>query len=277
MQTRPVVNLSFIFAPVYFIYFYRMQKIVFITGATSGFGKAAAEKFASHGYDCVLNGRREDRLHELKTSLEKKYNVAVFPLPFDVQNEQEVFMAINQLPTEWQQIDILINNAGLALGRDYFDEADMTDWTTMIDTNVKGVLYVSRAVLPLMIKNKKGHVINIGSTAGKEVYEKGNVYCASKHAVDAISQAMRIDLLRHHIKVTAIHPGAAETEFSLIRFKGDADTAKKVYEGFTPLSAEDVADVIYYTTTLPSHVCINDLVLTATQQANSFYFNREIK
>ena len=151
----------------------------------------------------------------------------------------------------------------------------MEDWTTMIDTNVKGLLYVSKAVLPLMIKQKKGHIINIGSTAGKEVYEKGNIYCASKHAVDAITQAMRIDLLRHHIKVTAIHPGAAETEFSIVRFKGDSETAQKVYDGFKPLSAQDVADVIYYTTTLPPHVCINDLVMTATQQANSFYFNRD--
>ncbi len=252
-----------------------MQKIIFITGATSGFGKAAAEKFASQGYDCILNGRREDRLLEIKKNLEKKYNTAVFLLPFDVQNEENVFAAIRHIPAEWQNIDVLLNNAGLALGRDYFDDASMEDWTTMIDTNVKGLLYVSKAVLPFMIKHKKGHVINIGSTAGKEVYEKGNVYCASKHAVDAITQAMRIDLLRHHIKVTAIHPGAAETEFSIVRFKGDSETAQKVYDGFKPLSAEDVAEVIYYTTTLPAHVCINDLVLTATQQANSFYFNRD--
>jgi 3-hydroxy acid dehydrogenase/malonic semialdehyde reductase len=251
-----------------------MSKIVFITGATSGFGKAAAEKFASQGYDCILNGRREDRLLEIKKNLEKKYNIAVFVLPFDVQKEEDVVAAIGHIPVEWQNIDILLNNAGLALGRDYFDDASMEDWTTMIDTNVKGLLYVSKAVLPFMIKNKKGHVINIGSTAGKEVYEKGNIYCASKHAVDAITQAMRIDLLRHHIKVTAIHPGAAETEFSTVRFKGDTETAQKVYDGFKPLSAEDVADVIYYTTTLPPHVCINDLVLTATQQENSFYFNR---
>ena len=251
-----------------------MQKIVFITGATSGFGKASAEKFASHGYDCILNGRREERLLELQKALEKKYNIAVYLIPFDVQDEAKTFDSIRKLPAEWQSIDVLINNAGLALGRDYFDEASLEDWTTMIDTNVKGLLYVSKAVLPFMIKNKKGHIINIGSTAGKEVYEKGNVYCASKHAVDAITKAMRMDLLRHHIKVTAIHPGAAETEFSDVRFKGDKETAKKVYDGFTPLSAEDVADVIYYTTTLPPHVCINDLVLTATQQANSFYFIR---
>jgi NADP-dependent 3-hydroxy acid dehydrogenase YdfG len=252
-----------------------MQKIVFITGATSGFGKASAEKFASHGYDCILNGRREDRLLELKKNLEKKFDISVYLLPFDVQDETKVFDSIRELPVNWQNIDVLINNAGLALGRDYFDDASLEDWTTMIDTNVKGLLYVSKAVLPYMIKNKKGQIINIGSTAGKEVYEKGNVYCASKHAVDAITKAMRMDLLRHHVKVTAIHPGAAETEFSNVRFKGDTETAKKVYDGFTPLSAEDVADVIYYTTTLPPHVCINDLVLTATQQANSFYFIRD--
>jgi len=252
-----------------------MQKIVFITGATSGFGKASAEKFASHGYDCILNGRREERLLELRKALEKKYNIAVYLLPFDVQDEAKTFDSIRKIPAEWQSIDVLINNAGLALGRDYFDEASLEDWTTMIDTNVKGLLYVSKAVLPFMIKNKKGHIINVGSTAGKEVYEKGNVYCASKHAVDAITKAMRMDLLRHHIKVTAIHPGAAETEFSDVRFKGDKETAKKVYDGFTPLSAGDVADVIYYTTTLPPHVCINDLVLTATQQANSFYLIRD--
>jgi 3-hydroxy acid dehydrogenase / malonic semialdehyde reductase len=252
-----------------------MQKIVFITGATSGFGKASAEKFASHGYACILNGRREDRLLELKKNLEKNFNAAVCLLPFDVQDEKKVFDSVRKLPANWQSIDVLINNAGLALGRDYFDDASLEDWTTMIDTNVKGLLYVSKAVLPFMIKNKKGHIINVGSTAGKEVYEKGNVYCASKHAVDAITKAMRIDLLRHHIKVTAIHPGAAETEFSNVRFKGDVETAKKVYDGFTPLSAEDVADVTYYTTTLPPHVCINDLVLTATQQANSFYFIRD--
>jgi NADP-dependent 3-hydroxy acid dehydrogenase YdfG len=252
-----------------------MAKIVFITGATSGFGKATAEKFASQGYDCILNGRREDRLLEIQKTLETKYNIAVLLSPFDVQKEEDVLAAIGDIPVNWQNIDILVNNAGLALGRDYFDEASMTDWTTMIDTNVKGLLYVSKAILPFMIKNKKGHIINIGSTAGKEVYEKGNIYCASKHAVDAITKAMRIDLLRHHIKVTGIHPGAAETEFSLVRFKGDSDTAQKTYDGFRPLSAADVADVIYYTTTLPPHVCINDLVLTATQQANSFYFNRD--
>jgi NADP-dependent 3-hydroxy acid dehydrogenase YdfG len=252
-----------------------MPKIVFITGATSGFGKACAEKFASHGYDLILNGRREERLEEIRARLEKKFNIAVCLLPFDVRNRGKVFEAIENIPDEWQGIDILINNAGLALGRDYFDEADIDDWETMIDSNVKGLLYVSRAVIPYMVKQGKGHIINLGSIAGKEVYEKGNVYCASKFAVDAISQSMRIDLLRHGIKVTNIEPGAAETEFGVVRFKGDEATAKQVYNGIVPLSAEDVAEIIYYTTTLPPHVCINELVVTCTQQASAIYFNRK--
>ena len=257
-----------------------MPKIVFITGATSGFGKACAEKFAAHGYDLILNGRREERLEEIKARLEKKFNIAVCLLPFDVRNRGKVFEAIENIPEEWQGIDILINNAGLALGRDYFDEADIDDWETMIDSNVKGLLYVSRAVIPYMVKHRAsggsaGHIINLGSIAGMEVYEKGNVYCASKFAVDAISQSMRIDLLRHGIKVTNIEPGAAETEFGIVRFKGDEATAKQVYNGITALSAEDVADIIYYTTTLPPHVCINELVVTCTQQASAIYFNRK--
>lgn len=251
-----------------------MPKIVLITGATSGFGKACAEKFASECFDLILNGRREERLEEIKSELEKKFNIAVCLLPFDVRDRKSVFAAIERIPASWQSIDILINNAGLALGRDYFDQADIDDWDTMIDTNVKGLLYVSKAVIPFMIKQKKGHIINMGSIAGNEVYEKGNVYCASKFAVDAISQSMRIDLLRHGIKVTNIQPGAAETEFGIVRFKGDADTAKHVYNGLTPLSAKDVADVIYYTTTLPDHVCLNEIVITCTQQANTIYFNR---
>lgn len=253
-----------------------MQKIVFITGATSGFGKACAEKFAANGYDLILNGRRTDRLEELQKELESKFNTAALLLPFDVQNEKAVFESIGSIPEEWQKIDVLINNAGLALGRDYFDEGDLNDWNTMIDTNVKGLIYVARAVVPFMIKRKQGHIINMGSVAGKQVYEKGNVYCASKFAVDALNQAMRIDLLRHRIKVTAIHPGAAETEFSIVRFKGDETTAKKIYDGLVPLTAEDVAEVIWYCTTLPAHVCINDLSITCLQQADAIYFNRSV-
>lgn len=251
-----------------------MKKTVFITGATSGFGEACAHTFAGNQYNLILNARRIERLEKLQQLLKDKYNTASQLLPFDVQDQQSVFNAINNLPDEWKNIDVLINNAGLALGRDLFDEANIEDWNTMLDTNVKGLLYVSKAIVPFMISNKKGHIINIGSVAGKEIYERGNVYCASKHAVDALTKAMRIDLLQHHIKVTAIHPGAADTEFSIVRFKGDEKTAKKTYEGYRPLTAQDVADVIFYTTTLPSHVCINDLVLTSTQQAGALYFNK---
>ena len=252
-----------------------MNKIVLITGATSGFGKAAAEKFSSNHYSVIITGRRKDRLIELQKELESKYQSKILPLEFDVQDKTAVFNAIENLPGEWKTIDILINNAGLALGRDYFEEAELTDWETMINTNISGLLYVSKAVLPLMIKQKKGHIINLGSTAGKEVYEKGNVYCASKFAVDAISQAMRIDLLRHKIKVTSVNPGAAETEFSKVRFKGNEQQAAKIYEGYKPLSAIDVADVIYYCATVPAHVCINDLTITCLAQANSFYTNKD--
>lgn len=253
-----------------------MNQIVLITGATSGFGEACAYKFAQHGYHLLLNGRREERLKTLKEKLESEYGIRCHLLPFDVRDQKAVFDSINNLPAEWKQVDILINNAGLALGRDLFQDADLDDWNTMMDTNVKGLLYVSKAVVPFMIERRKGHVINVGSIAGKEVYERGNAYCASKHAVDAISRSMRIDLLPYHIKVTAVHPGAAETEFSIVRFKGAEDTAKKVYEGYQPLSAKDVADVIFYTASLPAHVCINDLVLTCTQQANSYHFNKEL-
>jgi len=252
-----------------------MSKIVFITGATAGFGSACAYKFAANGYDLILNGRRKDRLQTISDDIELKYNVAVLQLPFDVQDEKSVAASIKSIPDDWKAIDIFINNAGLALGRDYFDEADVSEWNTMIDTNVKGFLYVAQAVSQIMAIRKQGHIINMGSIAGKEVYEKGNVYCASKFAVDAISQAMRIDLLRHNIKVTSINPGAAETEFSLVRFKGDEPTAKKIYNGLKPLTAQDVAEVIFYCTTLPTHVCINDLTITCLQQANTIYFNRQ--
>lgn len=251
-----------------------MPKIAFITGATSGFGKACAEKFAANGYHLIINGRREERLNELKTTLEKNFSIQVIVRAFDVRDQQAVFNAVSSLPAAWQAIDVLVNNAGLALGRDYFDEASLDDWNTMVDTNVKGFMYVAKAVSQLMATRKQGHIINMGSVAGKQVYEKGNVYCATKHAVEAMNQAMRIDLLRHNIKVTAIHPGAAETEFSTVRFKGDESTAKSVYTGIKPLTAEDVADVIFYCTTLPPHVCINDLVITCTQQADGIYMYR---
>ncbi len=251
-----------------------MNKIVLITGATSGIGKACAQKFAAAKHDLIITGRRKEKLDNIKTELENKYAVSVLPLCFDVQDKEAVFAAINSLSVEWQNINILINNAGLALGRDNFEEADINDWETMMNTNVHGLLYVTKAVVPFMITHKKGHIINMGSIAGKEVYEKGNAYCASKFAVDALNKAMRIDLLKYNIKVTGIHPGAVETEFSLVRFKGDTVAATAAYNGLVPLTGSDVAEVIFYCTTLPAHVCINDLVITPTQQANAIYFNR---
>ncbi|MEO6454738.1 MAG: SDR family NAD(P)-dependent oxidoreductase [Ginsengibacter sp.] len=251
-----------------------MKRTVFITGATSGIGLACSQRFAANGDNLIINGRRTNRLEELKSSLEKQFSVKVHISAFDVQDKQAVFSAIDNAAIEFNNVDILINNAGLALGKDFFEEADMDDWETMIKTNVNGLLYVSRAVIPFMIKRNKGHIINIGSVAGIEVYEKGNVYCATKFAVDAISKSMRIDLLRYNIKVTAIHPGAVETEFSLVRFKGDAETAGKVYEGFTPLYANDIAETIFFCSSLAPAVCINELVITPTAQANSIYIKR---
>lgn len=251
-----------------------MRKKVLITGASSGFGKAMAHRFAKEGWNLIVTGRREDRLNELSNELTAQFDVEVLVKVFDVQNRKEVFDALSN-DDRLDDVDVLVNNAGLALGRDYFDEAHLDDWETMIDTNLKGLLYVSKAMLPYFIKNGRGHIINIGSTAGKEVYEKGNVYCATKSSVEAISQAMRIDMLRHKIKVTAIHPGAAETEFSVVRFKGDETMAKTVYEGYQPLKAKDVADTAFYCVNLPAHVCINSLVMTCTSQANSFYLLRK--
>ncbi len=250
-----------------------MSKIILITGASSGFGKATATKFAAGGWNVIITGRRKEKLEALAKALEANYGVKTLCLNFDVQDKKAVFDNLQNLPTEWQAINILVNNAGLALGRDSFENANLEDWETMIDTNVKGLLYASKAVLPMLIK-EKGHIINIGSTAGKEVYKDGNVYCASKHAVDAISKAQRIDLLPYQIKVTAIHPGAADTEFSVVRFKGDAEKANAVYTGYTPLMAEDIADTVWYVANTPAHVCINDLVITCTAQANSMYLHK---
>jgi NADP-dependent 3-hydroxy acid dehydrogenase YdfG len=250
-----------------------MSKIILITGASSGFGKATATKFAAGGWNLILTARRKEKLDELAKALEANYGIKTLCLNFDVQDKKAVFDNLQNLPTEWQAINILVNNAGLALGRDSFENANLEDWETMIDTNVKGLLYASKAVLPMLIK-EKGHIINIGSTAGKEVYKDGNVYCASKHAVDAISKAQRIDLLPYQIKVTAIHPGAADTEFSVVRFKGDAEKANAVYNGYTPLMAEDIADTIWYVANTPAHVCINDLVITCVAQANSMYLQK---
>ena len=253
-----------------------MDKIVLITGATSGIGEACAKKFAAAGYQLIITGRRSERLHELKALLEKNYPIKILALVFDVQDRKAVEDNLASLPKAWQQVDILINNAGLAAGRDSFEDADMDDWETMLNTNVHGLLYVSKAIVPYMIAQQKGHIINMGSVAGKEVYEKGNVYCASKFAVDAISKSMRIDLLKHNIKITAIHPGAVETEFALVRFKGDESKAAATYNGITPLTAGDIADTIFYCSQLPPHVCINDLVITCTQQAGTYYFNKKL-
>ncbi|MBL7699674.1 MAG: SDR family NAD(P)-dependent oxidoreductase [Chitinophagaceae bacterium] len=249
--------------------------IAIVTGATSGFGKATAEKFAAAKYNVIITGRRNELLQQVSEHIQKAYGVKVLALNFDVRDKQAVNKNFGSLPADWHEVDVLVNNAGLALGKDYFEEADMNDWETMIDTNVKGLLYVSRAVLPYMVKRKKGHILNIGSIAGQDTYEKGNVYCATKSSVQTISRAMRVDLLRHHIKVTAIHPGAAETEFSIVRFKGDESAAKAVYDGYQALTAEDVADVVFYCASLPAHVCINDLTLTPTAQADAFYFHKD--
>ena len=253
-----------------------MDKIVVITGATSGIGEACAKKYAAAQYHLILAARRSDRLLALADTLQNQYNVKVWPVVLDVKDRNAVVSAFETLPAEWQKIDILINNAGLAAGKDDFEDASLDDWDTMVDTNLKGLAYVAKVVANLMIPNGGGHIINIGSTAGKEVYAQGNMYCATKHAVVALSEGMRIDLLPHGIKVTTINPGAAETEFSMVRFKGDKAAADKVYEGIQPLTGNDVADVIFYCTSLPAHVCINDLVMTCTQQANSFYFHRKV-
>ncbi|NCA77295.1 MAG: SDR family NAD(P)-dependent oxidoreductase [Alphaproteobacteria bacterium] len=252
-----------------------MTKIVLITGATSGLGAAIARKFAENGNQLILTGRREDRLDSITRELIKTYHVEILPLVFDVRKLKEVQDALEILPENWRNIDVLINNAGLAVGLNPIHEGVIDDWERMIDTNVKGLLYMSRVFVPLMVARKKGHIINIGSIAGKEVYPNGNVYCGSKFAVDAISKAMRIDLLPHNIKVTQVAPGALYTEFSLVRFKGDEARAEAVYNGFRPLIASDVADVVYYVTTLPEHVNINDLVIMPTAQASSMHFNRQ--
>lgn len=243
-----------------------MNKIIMITGATAGFGKATAIRFAREGFNIIITGRRKERLDDLEKELDE-YSIKVLSLNFDVRKRYEVEDAIAAIPDEWKNIEILVNNAGLAVGLEHIDKGNIDDWDRMIDTNVKGLLYVTRAVAPFMVARSKGHIINISSIAGKDVYEKGNVYCASKHAVDALSRAMRIDLLKHNIKVTNIAPGMAETEFSLVRFKGDKEKASAVYKGIKALKGEDIAEVIYFCTTLPAHVCINDLVITPTAQA----------
>jgi len=250
-----------------------MNKTIMITGATAGFGRATAVKFAENGNNIIITGRRKELLDDLEKELKTFGKIKVLSLNFDVRKKSEVESVIANLSEEWKAIDILVNNAGLAAGLGHIQTGDTDDWDRMIDTNIKGLLYVTRAVAPLMVARNKGHIFNIGSIAGMETYENGNVYCASKFAVGALSKSMRIDMLKNNIRVTLIAPGMAETEFSLVRFHGDVQKAKNIYKGIHALTADDIADVIYYCATLPDHVCINELVITPTQQAgvnNSF-------
>lgn len=245
-----------------------MKKIALITGATSGIGEATALKLAEAGFDIIITGRRAERL-EIMTARLREKGAAVCSLCFDIRHPEEVHQAFCQLEEEWKNISVLVNNAGLAVGVNPIQNGLLDDWERMIDTNIKGLLYVTREVAPLMIRRQQGHIVNIASTAGKEVYPGGNVYCATKHAVDALSRAMRTDMLKDRIKVTNIAPGMVETEFSLVRYKGDEEAAKRVYEGLTPLSNEDIADIIVFAVTRPAHVCLNDIVITPTAQANA--------
>jgi NADP-dependent 3-hydroxy acid dehydrogenase YdfG len=240
--------------------------LVFITGATSGIGKSSAILFAKNGYNLVITGRREERLDELKKELETNFKINVTILCFDIRNQNEVETAVHSLSPELKKIDILINNAGLAAGLGPIQDGNLNHWEQMIDTNIKGLLYITKLVSNLMIVNKSGHIINIGSIAGKEVYQNGNVYCATKFAVDALNKGMRIEFSAAPVRVTGIYPGAVETEFSLVRFNGDEERAKKVYEGFDSLLAIDIADAILYAITRPAHVNINELIIMPTAQ-----------
>jgi len=253
-----------------------MNPIVLITGSTAGIGEAAAERFAKEGYDLILTGRRSDRLETQKKQLQDAYSNQVLTLCFDVRSQAEVEQNLGNLPNDWKNIAVLVNNAGLAVGLNPVQESIVDDWERMIDTNVKGLLYVSRVIAPLMIQNGHGHIINIGSVAGKQVYPNGAVYCATKHAVDAFSKGLRMDLVSHGIRVTQICPGAVETEFSVVRFKGDQTRADSVYNGFEPLKADDVADAIFYCVNLPKHVCINDMLIMPTAQAAPTIIHRNL-
>jgi NADP-dependent 3-hydroxy acid dehydrogenase YdfG len=244
-----------------------MKKIAMVTGATAGIGKATAEILAKNDFNLIITGRRKERLEELRKSITGETDAEVLILVFDVRNKKEVDEAIENLPAEWKNIEVLVNNAGLAVGLDHIDKGNVDDWERMIDTNIKGLLYVTRAVSPGMVERQKGHILNIASIAGKEAYENGNVYCATKHAVDALSRSMRIDLLKDRIKVTNIAPGLVDTEFSTVRFKGDTERADKVYDGLTPLYGPDVAEAVLFCVTRPSHVNINDLLIMPTDQA----------
>jgi 3-hydroxy acid dehydrogenase / malonic semialdehyde reductase len=252
-----------------------MRRIALITGATSGIGKAAALKLAENGFDLIITGRRNDLLQQVKDDLLKVPGTKVVSICFDVRNNADVVKSIEGLSEEWKKIDVLVNNAGLASGLKPIQEGDLDDWEKMIDTNIKGLLYMTRAVAPLMVQNGKGHIINITSIAAKEVYENGNVYCGTKHAVDAITKGTRIDLLKHNIRVTSIAPGMVETEFSIVRFHGDKARADKVYDGFEPLLAEDIADALVYAVTRPPHVNISDMLIMPTAQAGAIMVHRK--
>ena len=246
-----------------------MDQFAFITGATSGFGEATARVLSQNGYSLILMARRQDRLEKLKGELSSE-KCKVILIQTDVRNENDVLTSVNSLPNEVKSnIHILVNNAGLAVGRGPIESGITDDWERMIDTNIKGLLYVTKAIVPFLIANKSGHIVNIASIAGKEVYPGGNVYCATKHAVDALSRSMRIDLVQYGIKVTNIAPGAAETEFSIVRYKGDSETANSVYNGYEPLVAQDIAETILFVVTRPAHVTINDLTIMPTAQASA--------
>ena len=252
-----------------------MKKIALITGATSGIGKATAERLAKDGFDIIITGRRKEKLQELESLLQKEYKAEVLSLEFDVRNYTEVEKHLGNLSERWTNVDVLVNTAGLAVGLNAIQEGVVDDWERMIDTNIKGLLYVTRIISPVMVSRKSGHIINIGSIASREVYANGGVYCATKHAVKALSEGMRLDMVNYGIKVTLVCPGAAETEFSLVRFKGDGNRADKVYDGFVPLTADDVADAISYAVSAPDHVDVQDILLMAKAQASATVFHKE--
>ena len=251
------------------------MKTAFITGATSGFGRAIAFRFAGLGYNLIVTGRREERLNDLIKQLNAKFKIEILPLCFDVRDNEACTKAFQSLPEYFRHIDILVNNAGLAAGASPFQESDLADYEKMIDTNVKGLLYITKLIVPGMIEQESGHIVNISSIAGIEVYPNGSVYCASKHAVNAITKGLRIDLIKHGIKVSSVSPGMAETEFSIVRYHGDEEKAKAVYAGLTPLNAEDIADAVEFIVTRPAHVSINDIQINPAQQANTYIAHRK--
>lgn len=245
-----------------------MRKIAIVTGATSGIGRATAIALAENEFDLIITGRRADRLEELKATLNTVYKADALALCFDVRDKEAVEKAFASVPEQWRNVDVLVNNAGLAVGLDHIQEGIIDDWERMIDTNIKGLLYITRLIAPMMVERKQGHIINLGSTASHEIYYGGNVYCATKHAVNALTKGMRTDMLPYGIKVTQISPGACETNFSVVRFHGDKEKAAKVYEGYDPLVAQDIADVVEFVLSRPAHVCLNEIIMTPTAQFN---------